>query len=103
MSFGEYVFLAGFIKKMSKEDLFVKGNHGIPSWDQCGKVPEDSRRLSTEAGLDPLTCGAGRPHLEAARPLWSPPVILFVMLILHRLLGCIPTIISSQLDPRVED
>ena len=65
MSFGESVFLAGFNQKTAKEDLFVKGNHGILQRNQCGKVSEDSRRLSTEAGLDPLTCGASWPHLEA--------------------------------------
>jgi hypothetical protein len=30
MSFGEYVSLAGFIQKIVKEDLFIKGNYGIP-------------------------------------------------------------------------
>ena len=96
MSFGESVFSVGFIQKTVKGDLFVKGNHGIPPWDQRGKVPEDSRRLSTEAGLDPLTCGA-------TRPLWAPPIILFVMSVLHRLLGCISAVISSRFDPRAED
>ena len=28
--FGESVFPAGFNQKTAKEDLFVKGNHGIP-------------------------------------------------------------------------
>ena len=55
------MFLAGFNRKNTKEDLFIKGNHGISPWDQHGKIPKDSRRLSTEAGLDPLTCGADRP------------------------------------------
>ena len=82
MSFGESVFLVGFIQKTTKEDLFVKGNHGIPPRDQRGKVPEDSRRLSTKAGLDPLTYGAAQPHCQATRPLWAPPVILFVMSVL---------------------
>ena len=91
MSFGESVFLARFNQKTVKGDLFVKGNHRIPPRDQRGKVPEDSRRLSTEAVLDPLTCGASQPHLEAARPLWAPPIILFVMSVLNRLLGCITT------------
>ena len=66
MSLGEYVFPAGFNQKTVKGDLFVKENHGILPWDQRGKVPEDSRKLSTEAGLDSLTCGAGQPRLEAA-------------------------------------
>ena len=103
MRFGESAFPAGFNKKTIKGDLFVKGNYGIPSWDQHGKVPKDSRRLSTEAGLDPLTCGARRPHLEGTQPLWAPPIILFVLLVLHRLLGCISAIISSWFDPRVVD
>ena len=103
MSFGEFVFSAGFNQKTIKADLFVKGNHGIPSWDQCGKVLEDSRRLSTEAGHMSLTRGAGRPHLEAAQPLWAPPVILFVMSVLHRLLGCISAVISSRFDQWAED
>ena len=96
MSFGESMFPPGFNQKTAKEDLFVKGNHGISPRDQCGKVLEDSRRLSTKAGLDPLTCGAGRPHLEAAQPLWAPPIILFVKSVLHRLLGCISAIYSSR-------
>ena len=87
---------AGFNQKTVKEGLFVKKNHGIQPRDQRGKIPEDSRRLSTEAGLDPLTCGA-------ARPLWAPPIILFVMSVLHRLLGCITAVISSRFDPRAKD
>ena len=97
------MFSAGFNRKTVKEDLFVKGNHIIPPWDQCEKVPEDSRRLFTEAGLDPLTCGFSRSHLEAAQPLWAPPIILFVVSIIHRFLGCISAVISSQFDPRAED
>ena len=96
MSFGESMFPPGFNQKTAKEDLFVKGNHGIPLRDQRGKVLEDSKSLSTKAGLNPLTCGA-------AQPLWAPPIILFVMSVLHHLLGCISAIISSQFDPRAED
>ena len=59
MSFGESVFLAGFKLKTAKEGLFVKGNHGIPLRKPRGKTLKDSRRLSTEAELEPLTCGAG--------------------------------------------
>ena len=50
MSFSESVFSTGFNKKTAKEDLFVKRNHGIPPRNQLGKILEDSRRLSTEAG-----------------------------------------------------
>ena len=97
------MFLATFNQKTVKEDLFVKGNHGILPRNQRGKVPEDSRRLSTEAGLDPLTCGATWPHYQVAHLVWAPPVILFVMSDLHRLLGCISATISSRFDPRTED
>jgi hypothetical protein len=69
MSFGEFVFLAGFNQKTAKGDIFVKTNYGIPLRELREKVPKDSRRLSTEVGHDPLTCGAGWPHLGAARPV----------------------------------
>jgi uncharacterized Fe-S cluster-containing MiaB family protein len=62
MRFGESVFPAGFNQKTIKEDLFVKGNYRIPSQELCGKVLEDSRRLSIEGDHMSLTCGAARPH-----------------------------------------
>ena len=58
------------------------------------KTPGDS----TEAGLDPLTCGASRSHLEVALTLWALTIILFVMSVLHCLLGCISTIYSSYIN-----
>ena len=82
MSFGESVFSAGFNQKTVKEDLFVKGNPGIPPCKQCGKTLEDSRRRITEAGQVSLTCGA-------ARPMWVLPITLIVMSVLHRLKNCI--------------
>ena len=69
MSFGESVFLAGFIQKIVKGNLFVKGNYGIPPRKQCGKILEDSRMLSTEADPEGLPCVADRPHLQAGRPV----------------------------------
>ena len=69
MSFGESVFLVGFNQKTAKEDLFVKRNYGIPPRKQCWKTLEDSRWLSTEAELVPLTCGADQTHLQAGRPV----------------------------------
>ena len=96
MSFAESKFSAGFIQKTIKGDIFVKGNHEILPWDQCGKVLGDFRRLSTEAGHMSLTCGA-------AWPLVGPPVNHIAMSFLHRLLGCILAIISSRFDPRAED
>ena len=62
MSFGEFVFPAGFNQKTAKEDLFVKGNHRIPQRYLRGMTIEDSRRYSTKAGLEPQTGGAGQPH-----------------------------------------
>ena len=59
MSFGESVFLAGFIQKTAKEGLLVTGNHGIPPHNRRGKTLEDSRRFSTEAEPETQTCGAG--------------------------------------------
>ena len=85
MSFGESVFSAGFIQKTTKEHLIVEGNYGIPSRYLRGKTLEGSRRQITDAGLNPLPCGAGRPIGGAAQPMWAPPVSLLRMSVLHRL------------------
>jgi hypothetical protein len=103
MSFCESVFPAGFNQKITNEDLFVKGNYGIPPRNQRGKVPEDSRRLSTKGDHMSLTCGAAWPHCQAAQPLVGPPISLFATLVLHHLLECISAVYSSRFDPRVED
>ena len=95
MSFGESMFLVGFNQKTIKGDLFVKGNHGIQPRDQCGKVPEDFRRLSTKGDHMSLTCGATRSHCQVARPLVGPPVSHVATSVLHHLLGCISAVISS--------
>ena len=71
MSFSESVFSAGFIQKTVKGDLFVKGNYGVPPRKWRGKILEDSRRLSTKAKPETLTCGDGWPHMQVARPLGS--------------------------------
>ena len=68
MSFGKSLFRAGFNQKTAK-DLFVKGNYGIPPRKQRGKILEDSKRLSIDVDPEGLPCGAGWPHLLAARPL----------------------------------
>ena len=93
MSFGKSVFSAGFNQKTAKEALFVKGNRIIPQDKQRGKTLEDSRRLSTKAEPETLTCGAGWPHMQAARPLGSTSQPLVAKSVLHRLLGCIYTIL----------
>ena len=85
MSFGESMFSAGFIQKTAKEDIIVEGNYGISSWYLFGKTLEGSRRQITEAGLDPLPCGAGRPIDGATQPLWAPSVSLLRMSVPHRL------------------
>ena len=69
MSFGESVLSARFNQKTVKEDLFVKGNHEIPPRKQRGKTLEDSRSRITEAGPEPLTCGAGWLHMLGAQAL----------------------------------
>jgi hypothetical protein len=71
MSFGEFIFSAGFTQKTAKEDLNIKRYRGIILWRIHGKVPEYTRGLHTEARLESLPGGAGRPHPFA---VW-PPVV----------------------------
>ena len=63
MSFGKYVFSAGFIQKPVKVDLFVKANHVYLQRKLLGKDLEHTRRQSTKAYHEWLTCGASQPHL----------------------------------------
>jgi hypothetical protein len=82
MSFGESMFLAGFNQKITKEDLFVKGNHAYLRWYLHGKTLEDSRGYSTEVGPEPLPCGASQPHLLASRPVgpsYQPSIAMSVL------------------------
>ena len=95
MSFDESVFPVASNQKTVKEDLFVKGNHGIPPRNQHGKVLEDSRRLSTEGDHMSLTCGPAQTSV-------GPPVSHVTTSVLHHLLGCISAVISSRFDPRAE-
>ena len=85
MSFGESVFPAGFNQKTSKEDLIVKGKHGIPPWYVCGKTLEGSRSHVIEVDDQRMTCGAARPHCQATRPPMGPPVSLVAMSVSHHL------------------
>ena len=57
------MFLARFNQKTAKDDLFVKGNYGIPLRKQHGKTLEDSRRQITKAEAKPLAYGVGQPHM----------------------------------------
>ena len=103
MSFGESVFPAGFNQKTANEDLFVKGNYGIPPHKQCGKTLENSKRQITEAEPVPLTCGAGRPHLQVGRPMGPTCQPLLATSVLHRLKDCISAVYSSRFDLRAQD
>ena len=60
MSFGEYMFPAGFNQKTAKEDLIVKGKYRVPPWYLRGKTLEGSRSHVNEAEGHPLTGGATR-------------------------------------------
>jgi hypothetical protein len=59
MSFGEFVFSAGFIQKTTKEDLVIKGN----------KTLEHSRRQTTKGWAKWPRKWAGQP---AMGPVHSP-------------------------------
>ena len=93
MSFGESVFSAGFIQKTVKADLHVRINRAYLPRNGHQKVPEDFRGHHTEAGAEGLPCGASRPHLQAAQPLGPPISPCLIISVLHRLLGCIYTIL----------
>jgi hypothetical protein len=71
MSFGESIFSAGFIQKITKEDLNIKRDRGIISSQIHGKVLEDTRGLHIEGGDQTMPGGASWPHPYAA---W-PPVV----------------------------
>ena len=66
MSFGEFVFPAGFNQKTAKKDQIVKGKYGVPPWYLCGKTLEGSRSHVTKVEGHPLTGGATRPLGGAA-------------------------------------
>ena len=69
MSFGESMNTGGFTQKTIKGDLIVRLHHIYPRRKLFGKHLEHIRRQPTEADLKRLTCGAGRPHLQAGRPM----------------------------------
>jgi hypothetical protein len=59
------MFAGGFIQKTIKEDLLIKGNHGILC-KQRGKTLEHFRRQPTEVEPKRLTYWTGQPHPQAA-------------------------------------
>jgi hypothetical protein len=103
MSFGRSMFLAGFIQKAIKGDLFIKENYKIPSRNQRGKTLEHFGRQLTEVEPEGLPCEAGQPHLQGGRPMGPTSQPSLRKSVLHRLLGCIYIILSSWFDPRVHN
>jgi hypothetical protein len=69
MSSGESIFSAGFIQKITKEDLNIKRDHGITSSWIHEKVLLDIRGLHTKGGDWTVPGWAGWPHPCVARPL----------------------------------
>jgi hypothetical protein len=80
MSFGEFIFFAGFTKKIAKEDLNIKRYRGIILWRIHRKVPEDSTprqgSRACQVGLaGPTPVPPGPLLWEATTSFWSilPP------------------------------
>ena len=99
MSFGEFLFSAGFILKTIKVDLDVRLNRAYPQRERPQKVPEDSRGHHTKAEGE-VSPGGGGQVGRSLGPTSQPPV---VMSVLHRLLDYIYAIYSSRFDPRAQD
>jgi hypothetical protein len=68
MSFGEFIFLAGFTQKTAKEDLNIKRDRKIISWLLHRNVLEDTKGYHIETGHETLPSGANWPHPQATRP-----------------------------------
>jgi hypothetical protein len=64
MSFGEFIFLAGFTQKTTKEDLNIKRGRGIILWLLRRNVLEDTKGHHAEAKHEILL--GGWPHPLAA-------------------------------------
>ena len=69
MSFGEYVFSAGFIQKNVKVDLHVRFNRAYPQRNGHQKTLEDSKGLHANAERQRLPGASDQPHLQVGRPL----------------------------------
>ena len=86
MSFRESMFSAGFIQKITKEDLIVKENYEIPPRHRCGKDLEDTTlKLGPKGHNSGLASPLGRP-----RGLPQSPLALCRLV-------CIPTIYTIDL------
>ena len=77
MSFGEFVFSAGFIQKTVKEDLDDRLNRTYPLRKQPQKVSEDSRGLHIKAEGEASAPPVGWPtpcaHMSVLRCYVSSP------------------------------
>jgi hypothetical protein len=83
MSFGESMISTGFIQKTAKRTYMS---------EEITEFHHENYRLCAEARHEALPCGAGRPHLQAARPP-NPPISLpSATSVFHRLLGCISVV-----------
>jgi hypothetical protein len=85
MSFSEFMTARRFNQKTVKEDLFVKANHVHPRRNRPRKTLEQSRRQHTATRNETLQGRAGRPHLQADRPMGPPCQPLLATSVLHRL------------------
>jgi hypothetical protein len=66
MSFGESVFVVGFIQKTIKVDLNVRINRAYPQWDGHQKDLEYTRGYHTTAKGKPMPGRVGRAHLSVS-------------------------------------
>ena len=97
------MFSAWYIQKTVKADLFVKANHVYLQRYLLGNTLEGTRRQPTEEDREWMTCGASRPHLQAARPMGPICHALLRMSVLHRLLDCIYAVLLSRFVARVQN
>jgi hypothetical protein len=71
MSFGEFMFLAGFTQKTAKENLNIKRDHEIISWLLCRNVLEDTM---LRQGMRPCQVGpASLTPRPPGLPRWETP------------------------------
>ena len=68
----------------------------LPMW-------EDSRRLSTKVGPEPLPCLTARSHMQAGRSVGPAVSLRVAILVLHRLKDHIYGVLLSWFDPKVQD
>ena len=102
MSFGESMFLAGFIHKMSKVDPIIRLNHVYPRRNRLRKTLEHSKRQTTLSHNKSLPCGADQPHLQDSRPVGPTCQSLLRTLFPHRLWESISPVAQCRFKSRDE-